>query len=130
MKIMLTATLTVCVLLVGCQSSPGGSAGTPTRTKSFKYSTDDGTTQATAVEVRTHSGTEGGVLIKDWIRANHPGYTIAEQELMPDKILQKMYNIVTIIGPTNSAKRVYFDVTQFYQSGSGTLPSARFPPPR
>lgn len=127
MKI-LTATLIACALLAGCQSNPGGSAGTPTRTKSFKYSTDDGATQATAVEVRTHSGTEGGVLIKDWIRANHPGYTITEQELFPDKLLAKMYNIVTIIGPSNTSKRVYFDVTQFYQSSTGQFPAPTFPP--
>jgi hypothetical protein len=126
MKTMLTATLIACALLVGCASSQP--AGTPTRTKSFKYSATDGQTQATAVEVRTRSGTEGGVLIKDWIRANHPGYTIAEQELQPDRVLNKMYNIVTIIGPQNNSKRVYFDVTQFYQTGTGQFPSGSFPP--
>ena len=31
---------------------------------------------ATAVEIRTHSDTDGGILIKNWIRANYPGYAI------------------------------------------------------
>lgn len=125
---MMTAVLVACALLAaGCQTSGGGPAN-PTRTKSFKYSKTDGQTQATAVEVRTRSPTEGGVLIKDWIRANHPGYTITEQELIPNTILRKMYNMVTIIGPDNSSKRVYFDVTQFYERVGGSLPQSQFPP--
>jgi hypothetical protein len=125
---MITAVLVACALLAGCQTSAGGGNTNPTRTKSFKYSNTDGTTQATAVEVRTRSPTEGGVLIKDWIRANHPGYTITEQELIPDTMLRKMYNMVTIIGPSNTSKRVYFDVTQFYERVGGSLPPAQFPP--
>jgi hypothetical protein len=127
MKIF-NAMLIACALLAGCQATHSGGAASPTRTKSFKYSTTDGVTQASAVEIRTRSPTEGGILIKDWIRANHPGYTITEQELIPDTLLKKMYNMVTIIGPSNTSKRVYFDVTQFYQSGSGSLPQVAFPP--
>jgi hypothetical protein len=125
---MLTAVLVACAVLAGCQTGSGTSNATPTRTKSFKYSNTDGMTQASAVEVRTRSPTEGGVLIKDWIRANHPGYTITEQELIPDTMLRKMYNMVTIIGPSNTSKRVYFDVTQFYQRVGGGLPDNPFPP--
>lgn len=125
---MMTAVLVACAVLAGCQTSTGSSNAAPTRTKSFKYSKTDGMTQATAVEVRTHSPTEGGLLIKEWIRANHPGFTIAEQELIPDTMLRKMYNMVTIIGGDNSSKRVYFDVTQFYERVGGGLPAPTFPP--
>ena len=128
MKLM-TAVLFACALVAGCQTDSGAGPTNPTRTKSFKYSNTDGATQATAVEVRTRSPTEGGVLMKDWIRANHPGYTITEQELIPDTMLRKMYNMITIIGPSNNSKRVYFDVTQFYERVGGGLPSPSFPPP-
>ena len=125
---MMIAVLVACALAAGCQTHSGAGPVNPTRTKSFKYSNTDGMTQATAVEVRTRSPTEGGVLMKDWIRANHPGYTITEQELIPDTMLRKMYNMVTIIGPSNTSKRVYFDVTQFYERVGGSLPAPTFPP--
>jgi hypothetical protein len=125
---MMTAVLVACAALAGCQTGYGTSNANPIRTKSFKYSNTDGMTQATAVEVRTRSPTEGGLLIKDWIRANHPGYTITEQELIPDTMLRKMYNMVTIIGPSNTSRRVYFDVTQFYERVGGSLPAPTFPP--
>ncbi len=117
-----------CALAAGCQTHPENAPANPTRTKSFKYSNTDGQTQATAVEVRTRSATEGGILIKDWIRANHPGYSIVEQELIPDTMLRKMYNMVTVIGPSNTSKRIYFDVTQFYERVGGGLPAPTFPP--
>ncbi len=129
---VIIAVLAACALAAGCQTESGNANPNPnpTRTKSFKYSKTDGMTQATAVEVRTHSPTEGGILIREWIRANHPGYTIAEQELIPDTMLRKMYNMVTIIGPDNGSRRVYFDVTQFYERVGGGLPGTPFPPPR
>jgi len=121
MKI-LCATAASLVLLAGCTSQ--GATGQPTRSKSFKYSTDDGTTQSTAVEVRTYSPTEGGVLMKDWIRANHPGWTISEQEIIadPKNPNQRVYNMITIIDAGNNARRVYFDVTQFYTRREESLP--------
>jgi hypothetical protein len=131
MKMLITV-LVGCALVASCQTGAGNANPnpSPTRTKSFKYSNTDGQTQATAVEVRTRSPTEGGILIKDWIRANHPGYTITEQELIPDTMLRKMYNMVTIIGPSNTSRRVYFDVTQFYERVGGNLPENPFPSPR
>jgi hypothetical protein len=125
---MTIAALVACALATGCATDSGAGPANPTRTKTFKYSNTDGVTQASAVEVRTRSPTEGGVLIKGWIRANYPGYTITEQELIPDTMLRKMYNMVTIIGPTNTSKRVYFDVTQFYESVGGGSQSPTFPP--
>jgi hypothetical protein len=124
---MMTAVVVACALVAGCQTNSGGGNPNPTRVKSFKYSKTDGQTQSTAVEVRTRSATEGGVLIKDWIRANHPGYTITEQELIPDTMLRKMYNMVTIIGPSNTSKRIYFDVTQFYERVGSSLPQGQIP---
>jgi hypothetical protein len=37
---------------------------------------------ASAVQIRTRSETDGGLLICNWIKANYPGYTIQEQELI------------------------------------------------
>jgi hypothetical protein len=109
------------VLLAGCQTNP--QTPTPSTTKSFKYSKDDGSTKQSAVEIRTRSNTEGGVLIKEWIRANYPGYTIDQQELMRDEHLKKMYNMITIIDGNNNARRVYFDVTQFHRRYQDELPN-------
>ena len=52
---------------------------------------------STAVQIRTRSENDGGVLIRDWIKANYPGYTIQEQELIEQR--DKAYNMITIIGP-------------------------------
>jgi len=126
---MLVAAMVAGALLCGCQSNSGATPNTnPTRTKSFKYSNTDGQTLATAVEVRTRSGIEGGVLIKDWIRANYPGYTITEQELIPNQPKRRTYNMLTLIGPANESKRVYFDVTQFYRRVGDDRPSPVLPP--
>ena len=121
MKI-LCAAIAGLVLLAGCQS--GAHNPTPTRTKSFKYSTDDGSTMSSAVEIRTHSPTEGGTLIRDWIRANHPGFGIDEHEIIvdPNKKNKKVYNMITIVDPGNNAKRVFFDVTQFYSRFEEAMP--------
>jgi len=123
MKILCAAAAAL-VLLAGCQSASTGQSTSPTRSKSFKYSTDDGSTMSSAVEIRTYSPTEGGTLMKDWIRANHPGFTIDEQEILadPNKKNHKVYNMITIVDPGNNAKRVYFDITQFYSRREDSLP--------
>ena len=80
---------------------------------------------SSAVEIRTYSPTEGGVLIKDWIRANHPGWTIDEQEIIADPKQQaneRVYNMITIIDGANNSRRVYFDITQFYTRREDSLP--------
>lgn len=117
------------VLLAGCQSNQGSNTGTAKTTsyKTFKYSTDDGMTKQSAVEIRTRSNTEGGVLIKEWIRANYPGFTIDQQELMRDDALKKMYNMITIVDASNTSKRVYFDVTQFHRRYEDELPNENVP---
>jgi hypothetical protein len=123
MKI-LCAAATSLVLLAGCQSPSGTGSSKTTSTKTFKYSTDDGSTMSSAVEIRTYSPTEGGVLMKDWIRANHPGWTIDEQEIIldPKKQNKQVYNMITIIDGQNNSKRVYFNVTQFYTRREDSLP--------
>jgi hypothetical protein len=107
----MTATLLACFALAGCQAS-GTGGGSPTKTN-FKYGRGDGQTMASAVEIRTRSETEGGVMIRNWIKANYPGYTIQEQELMEQR--DKAYNMITIIGPSNTAQRVYFDISSYYR---------------
>ncbi len=107
----LLITLAAALLVAACSSTPG-TGGSPGR-KNFKYGTGDGQTMATAVEIRTRSEFDGGVMIKDWIRANYPGYTITEQELIEQR--DKAYNMMTIIGPSNTSHRVYFDISMYYK---------------
>lgn len=111
---LLSALVTCAVLtfsgLAGCQSSGGAP---PAKKTNFKYGTGDGQTMASAVEIRTRSETDGGILIRGWIKSNYPGYAISEQELIEQR--DKAYNMITIVGPSNSMQRVYFDITQFYR---------------
>jgi hypothetical protein len=104
-------TLAAAVLMAACSSSPSNNTN-PGR-KNFKYGTGDGQTMATAVEIRTRSDFDGGVMIKEWIRANYPGYAITEQELIEQR--DKAYNMITIIGANNTSHRVYFDISMYYK---------------
>ena len=116
----ITAALITSLVLIACQSA--GTTTNPQKTN-FKYGRGDGQTLASAVEIRTRSETEGGRLIRDWIRANYPGYTIQEQELTEQR--DKAFNMITIIGPSNTARRVYFDISSYYRR----LGNDNFPKP-
>jgi hypothetical protein len=110
------AALAAAALLAGCKSSsaspPAQRAGT-----SFRYGLGDGRTMATAVEIRTRSETEGGRLVLDWIRANYPGYSVQQQQLIEQR--DRPYNMITLIGPGNTAQRVYFDISSYYRRIGG-----------
>ena len=112
----LIAALAATAFLPGCTSSsmspPAHRAGT-----SFRYGLGDGQTMATAVEIRTSSETEGDRLALDWIRANYPGYTVQHQDLIEQR--DRAYNMITIIGPGNTAQRVYFDISSYYRRIGG-----------
>jgi hypothetical protein len=117
----LTAALFACALLAGCMSASSTPTPTQPSKTNFKYGRGDGQTMASAVEIRTRSETEGGRLIRDWIKANYPGFTIQEQELMEQR--DRAYNMITIIGPTNTSQRVYFDISTYYRRlGSDDFP--------
>jgi hypothetical protein len=119
MKLLIFALIS-CAWLAGCQSSQNTPPTHASRTN-FKYGTGDGQTLASAVEIRTRSETDGGVLIRGWIKANYPGYTIQEQELIEQR--DRAYNMITIIGPGNTSQRVYFDISAFYRRiGNETFP--------
>ena len=110
---ILIATLLASIAVAGCQSATSTTNPAPANRANFKYGRGDGQTMANAVQIRTRSETDGGVLIREWIRANYPGYTIQEQELIEQR--DKAYNLITIIGPSNTAQRVYFDISTFYR---------------
>jgi hypothetical protein len=112
-----------CAWVAGCQSATSStSPSKPTRTN-FKYGKGDGQTMTSAVEIRTRSETDGGVMIRNWIKANYPGYTIQEQELIEAR--DKAYNMITVIGPGNTAQRIYFDISAYYRR----IGSEQFPKP-
>jgi hypothetical protein len=108
----LAAALAAATLLAACQSQGPPPAAPGTRT-TLKYGAGDGQTRATAVEIRTTSENEAGFLIRDWIKAKYPGYTIRNQELIEQR--DRAYSLVTITGPSNSAQRLYFDISSYYR---------------
>jgi hypothetical protein len=121
----LVTALTVAVLtgavLAGCQTATSTNNPAPANRTNFKYGKGDGQTMASAVQIRTRTETDGGIMIRNWIKANYPGYTIQEQELIEAR--DKAYNLITIIGPSNTAQRLYFDISTFYRRiGNETFP--------
>ena len=109
-------------LLAGCQSTATTGPGTPNKTN-FKYGRGDGQTLSSAVEIRTRSEVDGGLMIRNWIKSNYPGYTIQEQELIEQR--DKAYNMITLISPGNSSRRVYFDISAYYRR----MGAEQFPKP-
>ena len=120
-KSCVLAAMLACATLAGCQSATTNPAS-PNRTN-FKYGRGDGQTMTSAVEIRTRSETDGGLMIRNWIKANYPGYTIQEQELIEQR--DKAFNLITIIGPSNTAQRLYFDISAYYRR----LGNENFPKP-
>ena len=110
---ILIATLLTCIAVAGCQSATSTTNPAPANRANFKYGRGDGQTMSSAVQIRTRSENDGGVLIRNWIKANYPGYTIQDQELIEQR--DKAYNMITIIGPGNTAQRIYFDISTYYR---------------
>ena len=102
-----------CAILAGCQSATSTTNPAPANRTNFKYGKGDGQTMSSAVQIRTRSETDGGLMIRNWIKANYPGFTIQEQELIEAR--DKAFNMITIIGPSNTAHRVYFDISSYYR---------------
>jgi hypothetical protein len=65
------------------------------------------------VEIRTRSENDGGVMIRNWIKQRYPGYTIQMQELIEQR--DKAYNMITIIGPSNTPQNIFFDISSYYR---------------
>jgi outer membrane biogenesis lipoprotein LolB len=113
-KITTAASMAIAfALLVGCQSATTTPTQTSPGVKNFKYGLGDGQTMSTAVEIRTRSETDGGVMIREWIKQRYPGYTIQQQELIEQR--DKAYNMITIIGPSNTAHSIFFDISTYYR---------------
>ena len=111
--IWLLAAALACTSLAGCKSATSTNNPAPPNKQNFKYGRGDGQTMASAVQIRTRSETDGGLMIRNWIKANYPGYTIQEQELIEAR--DKAFNLITIIGPSNTAQRLYFDISSYYR---------------
>jgi hypothetical protein len=111
---IVVAIVSAFALLAGCMSATTP-APTPTGpgAKNFKYGTGDGQTMSTAVQIRTRSETDGGIMIRNWIKQRYPGYTIQFQELIEQR--DKAYNMITIIGPSNTPQSLYFDISSYYR---------------
>jgi hypothetical protein len=114
MAVAVAIMMAMATLLVGCKAPGPANTPVPHSMPSFKYGTGDGQTMATAVEIRTRSETEGGALLLGWIRSNYPGFTIQNQQLVEQR--NHAYNLVTIIGPSNTAHLLYFDISSYYRS--------------
>jgi len=115
MKKITAASMAVAfVLLAGCQS-----ASIPQRTpnapgpNNFKFGQGDGLTMSSAVEIRTRSETDGGIMIREWIKQRYPGYVVHAQELIEQR--DKAFNMITILGPNNTPTNIYFDISTYYR---------------
>ena len=114
----LIALLALAVLPAGCKSPDPAAVPAAHVKTSLKYGLGDGQTMATAVEIRTSIESEGDRLLQDWIRANYPGYRVQQQELIEQR--DRAYDVVTLVGPGNTAQRVYFDISSYHHRlGSG-----------
>jgi hypothetical protein len=114
MKKIIAASMAIAfVLLAGCQTATVGPSPRGPGNKNFKYGTGDGMTMSSAVEIRTRSDTEGGIMIRDWIKQRYPGYVVHQQELIEER--DKAFNMITLIGPNNTPQNVYFDISTYYR---------------
>jgi hypothetical protein len=124
MKKIIAASVAIAfVLLAGCQTATVGPSPRGPANKNFKYGTGDGMTMSSAVEIRTRSDTEGGIMIREWIKQRYPGYVVQEQELIEER--DKAFNMITLIGPNNTPQSIYFDISTYYRR----LGSDQFPKP-
>ena len=113
-KITAAAFATAFILIGGCQSAtvPVPTNKSPS-SRNFKYGLGDGLTMTTAVEIRTRSETDGGLMIREWIKQRYPGYVVHQQELIEQR--DKAYNMITIVGPSNTSTSIYFDISAYYR---------------
>ena len=104
---LLTAMLIACALLTACatESTPSRPAGSFPRA-------GDGTTPETAVRIRTYSDTELNRTIARWLKTNYPEYKVLDQEVTQERG-GFVYNVVSIAGPNQSTKRIFFDISMF-----------------
>jgi hypothetical protein len=113
------------ILLAAC-SLPAPAATPVARGKSsFKYGTGDGQSMATAVQIRTRNETEGGELIAAWILTNYPGYTVQARDLIVRR--EHAYDVVTLVGASNTPRRLYFDITSYHRRPGDTALPQPFP---
>jgi hypothetical protein len=104
---ILTAALIACALLTGCATE-----STPSRPTGSFPRAGDGTTPETAVRIRTYSDTELNRTMKRWLKTNYPEYKVLDQEVTEERG-GFVYNVVSIAGPGQSTKRIFFDITMF-----------------
>ena len=119
----IAAALIACALLAGCKTATSTTNPTSPGPTNFRFGRGDGQTMTSAVEIRTRSEIQGGLMIREWIKQRYPGFTIQEQELIEQR--DRAYNMITIIGPTNTAHRIYFDISTYYRRiGNENFPRA------
>ncbi|MET0718136.1 MAG: hypothetical protein ABWY34_06995 [Pseudoxanthomonas sp.] len=125
MKKIVTATVAIAfVLLAGCMSAtPAAPTSNAPGTRNFKFGKGDGLTMSSAVEIRTRSETDGGIMIQEWIKQRYPGYVVHQQELIEQR--DKAFNMITILGPSNTATNIYFDISTYYRR----IGNSQFPKP-
>ena len=119
----LTATLIACALLVGCITEDS-----PTRPPGSFPRTGDGTTQETAVILRTFDDRELNSMMARWLKKNYPEFKVMDQFVFAEH--GRTFNKVSIAGPNQTTKRIYFDISMYARHSGNPEPSPTGLPPR
>jgi hypothetical protein len=118
----LMATLIACAMLAACATEDG-----PTRPPGYYPKHGDGTTPETAVVIRSFSDTEINRTVARWIRKNYPNFKVLDQMVWEEH--GRTFNKVTVAGPNQGAKYLYFDISMYARrSGNPDTNPTGLPP--
>jgi hypothetical protein len=79
-----------------------------------KYSGDDGSSVERAVIINEKNEYIGVAAEYAWLRDKHPDYTLFSQMLMSEE--GKHFDLMIIKSKEGISKRIYFDISNFFES--------------
>lgn len=118
----LMATLVACAMLVACATED-----TPTRPPGNHPKYGDGLTPNTAVIIRSLDDREINRTTALWIKRNYPSFKVLDQMVWEEH--GRTFNRVTLAGPNEGAKYIYFDISMYARrSGNPDTNPTGLPP--
>lgn len=123
MKTLVT-TLIACAWLAGCATDAASQ-----RPPGYYPRHGDGTTQDTAVIIRAMDDREISRAVARWLKKTYPNFKVLDQQVWEER--GRTFNKVTIAGPNEGAKFVWFDISMYARRSGGTPdPNPTGLPPR